>query len=61
VVVEYTAEVEQIDESHRARGPSDWTWPPGRVDQWGIGTGPSERLKQAQRRVFFVPSEGDNR
>jgi catechol-2,3-dioxygenase len=56
VVIEYTAEVEQIDDSYRARGPSDWTWPTGRVDQWGIGTGPSDRLKQAQRRVFFVPS-----
>jgi catechol-2,3-dioxygenase len=56
VVIEYTAEVAQIDDSYRARGPSDWTWPAGRVDQWGIGTGPSDRLKSAQRRVFFVPS-----
>jgi len=56
IVIEYTAEVEQIDDSYRAGSPSDWTWPPGRVDQWGIGAPPSERLKQAQRAVLFAPS-----
>jgi catechol 2,3-dioxygenase-like lactoylglutathione lyase family enzyme len=55
-VIEYTAEVEQIDDSHRARGPADWAWPPGRVDQWGISAPPSARLKEAQRAVFFVPT-----
>ncbi|HEY6512024.1 MAG TPA: VOC family protein [Burkholderiaceae bacterium] len=54
-VIEYTAEVEQIDDTHRARGPADWAWPPGRVDQWGISAPPSARLKQAQRAVFFMP------
>ncbi len=56
VVIEYTAEVQQIDDSYAARGPTDWTWPPARVDQWGIGTGPSPRLKEAQRQVLFIPS-----
>ncbi|MBI5719270.1 MAG: VOC family protein [Burkholderiales bacterium] len=56
IVIEYTAEVEQIDDSHRARGPADWTWPPGRVDQWGISAPPSARLKEAQRAVLFSPS-----
>jgi len=55
-VIEYTAEVEQIDDSHIARGPADWAWPPGRVDQWGISAPPSARLKAAQRTVFFVPT-----
>jgi catechol 2,3-dioxygenase len=55
-VIEYTAEVEQVDESYRVGSPSDWTWPPGRVDQWGISMPPSARLKQAQRAVFFTPS-----
>jgi len=53
-VIEYTAEVEQIDDSHVAGGPDDWKWPPGRVDQWGISPPPSARLKQAQRQLFFV-------
>lgn len=54
VVIEYTAEVEQIDDSYKAGQPSDWTWPPGRVDQWGISAPPSPRLKDAQKAVVFV-------
>jgi catechol 2,3-dioxygenase len=53
IVIEYTAEVEQIDDSYRPGSPSDWTWPPGRIDQWGIGQPPTDQLKQAQRAVFF--------
>ncbi len=55
-VIEYTAEVEQIDASYQPGGPADWAWPPGRVDQWGISAPPSARLKAAQRAVFFMPS-----
>jgi len=55
-VIEYTAEVEQIDDSYRVGGPTDWTWPSGRVDQWGISAPPSAALKAAQRQVFFIPS-----
>ncbi len=55
-VIEYTAEVEQIDQNYQPRGPTDWTWPPGRVDQWGISAPPSARLKAAQRAVFFMPA-----
>jgi predicted enzyme related to lactoylglutathione lyase len=53
VVIEYTAEVQQIDDSYRTGRPEDWTWPPGRVDHWGISTPPSARLKQAQKSVLF--------
>jgi catechol 2,3-dioxygenase-like lactoylglutathione lyase family enzyme len=56
VVIEYTAEVEQIDDSYRPGSPEDWTWPPGRIDQWGIGAAPTDHLKQAQRAVLFAPS-----
>jgi catechol 2,3-dioxygenase len=54
VVIEYTAEVEQIDDSYQTGQPSDWTWPQGRVDQWGISPPPSARLKEAQRAVVFA-------
>lgn len=57
VVIEYTADVQQIDESYRTGTPEDWKWPAGRVDQWGISAPPSAKLKQAQRAVFFVPSQ----
>jgi catechol 2,3-dioxygenase len=54
VVIEYTAEVQQVDDSYLAGQPADWTWPPGRVDQWGISAPPSDRLKAAQRAVLFA-------
>ncbi len=54
VVIEYTAEVEQVDASYRPGRPEDWKWPEGRVDQWGVGQPPTPRLRQAQRQVFFA-------
>jgi len=55
-VIEYTAEVQQVDDSYRVGGPDDWKWPPGRIDQWGIGKPPSPRLKAAQKSIFFSDS-----
>jgi catechol-2,3-dioxygenase len=54
VVIEYTADVQQIDESYRTGTPDDWKWPAGRVDHWGISGPPSARLKEAQRAVLFA-------
>jgi catechol-2,3-dioxygenase len=53
-VIEYTADVLQIDDSYVAGSPADWTWPPGRFDQWGISKPPSERIKQAQKNIRFI-------
>lgn len=52
-VIEYTAEVQQVDDSYRTGGPDDWKWPTGRTDQWGVGTSPSPRLKSAQKSISF--------
>ena len=56
IVIEYTAEVQQVDDSYQTRGPAEWKWPPGRTDHWGISAPPTATLKEAQRRVHFVPS-----
>lgn len=53
-VIEYTAEVLQIDDSYRAKGPSEWVWPPGRTDQWGIAPPKSDACKSAQLDVPFT-------
>ena len=53
-VIEYTAEVQQVDDTYKTGGPEDWKWPPGRIDQWGIGHPPSARMKVAQKTIFFV-------
>jgi catechol 2,3-dioxygenase-like lactoylglutathione lyase family enzyme len=51
--LEYTAEMQQVGDDHVARGPDDWKWPPGRVDQWGIVPGPTARVKRAQSLFRF--------
>ena len=42
--IEYTAEVEQVDETYVVRGPDHWRFPPGRSDQWGVTQPRSARL-----------------
>jgi catechol 2,3-dioxygenase len=54
VVIEYTAEVEQVDATYTSHGPEHWKWPAGRVDRWGISPPPGATLKDAQRRIYFV-------
>lgn len=54
LVIEYTAEVEQIDERYVPGTPEQWKWPTGRVDHWGISQPPTPRLRQAQRQVRFA-------
>ena len=53
VVVEYTAEVEQVGDDHVVRGPSEWIWPPGRTDHWGIAPPKPDHVKAAQLAVPF--------
>ncbi len=53
IVVEYTAEVEQVDDRYAVGTPDKWGWPQGRFDHWGISGPPSARLKEAQRQVLF--------
>jgi catechol 2,3-dioxygenase-like lactoylglutathione lyase family enzyme len=52
--IEYTSEMQQIDASYRPGGPADWTWPPGRLDQWGITAAPSKRIEDAGLNVHFT-------
>jgi len=53
-VIEYTAEVEQVDERYRARQPAQWVYPPGHSDLWGATPPPSERMKAAQKKIRFA-------
>ncbi|MDH6266062.1 catechol-2,3-dioxygenase [Rhizobium sp. SG_E_25_P2] len=53
VVIEYTAEVLQVDASYRVKGPDEWVWPPGRTDHWGIAPPKSDACKKAQISIGF--------
>jgi len=55
LVIEYTTEVQQIDDTYKTGMPEDWKWPAGRVDQWGISKPPTDKLKQAQKAILFNP------
>jgi catechol 2,3-dioxygenase len=54
IVIEYTAEVLQVDDDYRVKGPSEWVWPPGRTDHWGIAPPKSEACKKAQTAIAFA-------
>jgi len=56
-VIEYTAEVLQVDDNYTVRGPHDWAWPPGRVDQWGIAPAKSEACKHAQLAMLYAATD----
>lgn len=53
-VIEYTAEVLQVDDSYVVRGPSEWAWPPGRTDHWGIAPLKADHVKAAQTAVLYA-------
>lgn len=53
--IEYTGEVQQIDDSYVPHGPEYWKWPPGRGDQWGVTNPHTPRWKRIQEMVPFTP------
>jgi catechol 2,3-dioxygenase len=53
-VIEYTAEIEQVDEGYQVRQPDQWAYPPGHSDLWGATPPPSEQMKAAQNKIRFA-------
>lgn len=53
-VIEYTAEVLQVDEHYQPHGPDHWLWPPGRTDHWGIAPPKPDYVKKAQLAIPFA-------
>ena len=52
-VVEYTAEVGEVDDDYKVGGPEDWKWPPGRTDHWGVSKKDTARISAAERTFRF--------
>ena len=49
-VIEYTAEVEQVDDTYKTGMPQDWERPPEFFgDSWGFAAPASERFREATR------------
>jgi catechol 2,3-dioxygenase len=55
--LEYTAEMQQVDEGYPTGMPEKWKWPPGRVDHWGLTPGPTARVLRTQN-LFRFPADG---
>lgn len=53
--IEYTADVQRVDDSYRTGYPEDWKWPPNRIDRWGIAKPDGARLAQAGEVFRFRP------
>jgi len=52
-IIEYTAEVSEVDESYKVGTPEDWKWPPGRIDHWGISKKDIAKTSAAEKVLRF--------
>jgi 2,3-dihydroxy-p-cumate/2,3-dihydroxybenzoate 3,4-dioxygenase len=55
-VIEYTAEIAEVDDGYKVGGPEDWKWPPGRIDHWGASGKNVARISEAERAFRFPAS-----
>lgn len=53
-VVEFSTAVELVRPDYRTGTPEDWTWPPNRIDQWGISDKQVDALQVAEQRFRFT-------
>jgi 2,3-dihydroxy-p-cumate/2,3-dihydroxybenzoate 3,4-dioxygenase len=51
--VEYTADVQRVDDNYRTGQPEDWKWPPNRIDQWGVAKPDKDLLEQSGEKFRF--------
>lgn len=52
-VVEFSTAVEKVADDYRVGAPEDWTWPPNRIDQWGLSDKDNTALRAAEQRFCF--------
>jgi 2,3-dihydroxy-p-cumate/2,3-dihydroxybenzoate 3,4-dioxygenase len=52
-VVEFSTAVEKVGDDYKTGSPEDWTWPEGRIDQWGISNKDFDALREAEQRFKF--------
>ena len=52
-VVEFSTAVEKVGDDYPVGTPDDWTWPEGRIDQWGLSNKDSDSLRRAEERFRF--------
>ena len=53
--IEYTAEIQRVDDSYPTGTPESWRWPPGRNDHWGIATRDDQALVASSAAFSYRP------
>lgn len=53
-VVEFSTATNLVDDDYRTGAPEDWTWPPNRIDQWGISNKDVATIAEAEQRFRFA-------
>ena len=53
-IIEYTAEVQRVDDSYKTGMPEDWKWPPGRIDHWGLSGRDTAKMAAAESTFRFA-------
>jgi catechol 2,3-dioxygenase-like lactoylglutathione lyase family enzyme len=49
-VIEFSTAVGKVPDDYQAGAPEDWTWPEGRIDQWGMSDKDLKGLREAEER-----------
>lgn len=49
-VIEFSTAVEKVPEDYQPGAPEDWTWPEGRIDQWGMSDKDFAGLRAAEEK-----------
>lgn len=49
-VIEFSTAVEKVPDDYQPGGPEDWTWPEGRIDQWGMSDKDFGGLRAAEEK-----------
>ncbi len=52
-VVEFSTAVNKVADDYPVGAPEDWTWPEGRIDQWGMSDKDVAALRSAEERFRF--------
>lgn len=52
-VIEFSTAVDKVAKDHKVGAPADWTWPPNRLDQWGVSDKDFDSLRVAEERFRF--------
>ena len=52
-VIEFSTATNLVDDDYRTGSPEDWTWPPNRIDQWGISNKDVSAITRAEQRFRF--------